>query len=308
MRIVFMGTPQFAVPTLREMSPYLVAVVTQPDRPRGRGHRLQPSAVKEEAAALGLPLLQPHKVKDDLFLSELQRLAPDLIVVVAFGQILPPKLLAIPPLGCINLHASLLPYLRGAAPIQRSIMNGDSITGVTTMYMEPGLDTGDIILQEEEEILPDDTAGTLAARLAQKGAGLMKRTVEAIKSGTAQRRPQDDSLATWAPPLTKEDEIIDWELPALAIANQVRALNPKPGAATFVSGQRLKIWRTQLSPESFLGGKPGQVLKVEGEDGILIGCKEGALLVYEVQPAGKRSMTAQGYACGYRVQPGDVWG
>lgn len=308
MRIVFMGTPQFAVPALKELAPYVVAVVTQPDRPRGRGRRLQYSAVKQEAKALGLSVLQPQKVKDEQFLSKLKEIAPDLIAVVAFGQILPPKLLAIPPLGCVNLHASLLPHLRGAAPIQRSIMNGDTVTGVTTMYMSQGLDTGDIIFQEEEEIFANDTAGTLAARLAQKGARLMKRTVEAIQNGTAPRYPQDDSLASWAPPLTREDEILNWKLPAIVLANHVRALNPKPGAATFVAGNRLKIWRAQASLQDFSAGNPGQVLKIQGDAGILVACGQGALLVQEVQPAGKRSMTAQAYSCGYRVQPGDIWG
>lgn len=307
MRIVFMGTPQFAVPALKDLAPHLVAVVTQPDRRRGRGHRLQPSAVKEAALELGLPILQPHKVKDEQFLVKLQGLKPDLIVVVAFGQILPPELLAIPPQGCINLHASLLPRLRGAAPIQRAIMNGDTVTGVTTMYMAEGLDTGDIILQEEENVLSDDTSGTLSLRLAQKGADLLKRTIKAIKSGDAPCSSQDDSLASWAPPLAREDEILNWELPASRIANQIRALNPKPGAATFVAGKRLKIWRAQKVTQD-CSADPGKVLKVQGDDGILVSCGEDALLVQEVQPAGKRSMSAQSYACGYRVQPGDVWG
>lgn len=168
MRIVFMGTPQFAVSTLKELIPSVVGVVTQPDRPRGRGHQLRPSAVKEAAVAAGIPVLQPQQVNSDEFLADIRALEPDLIVVVAFGQILPSALLGMPPLGCINLHASLLPSLRGAAPIQRAIMNGDVMTGVTTMYMSEGLDTGDIIMQAEEKIAPDDTAGTLAVRLAQR--------------------------------------------------------------------------------------------------------------------------------------------
>ena len=175
------------------------------------------------------------------------------------------------------------------------------------MYMAEGLDTGDIILQEEENVLSDDTSGTLSLRLAQKGADLLKRTIKAIKSGDAPRSPQDDSLASWAPPLAREDEILNWELPASRIANQIRALNPKPGAATFVAGKRLKIWRAQKVTQD-CSADPGKVLKVQGDDGILVSCGEDALLVQEVQPAGKRSMSAQSYACGYRVQPGDVWG
>lgn len=308
MRIVFMGTPQFAVPALKKIASSIIAVVTQPDRPRGRGHRFQPSPIKEAALALEIPVFQPARIKDEPFLQQLKELAPDLIVVVAFGQILPPALLTIPPLGCVNVHASLLPQLRGAAPIQRAIMNGDTITGVTTMYMDEGLDTGDIIFQEAEEILPDDTAGSLARRLALKGANLLQRTVEAISQGTAPRKPQDSSLASWAPPLTKEEEILDWNEAAINLSNRVRALNPKPGAVTFVGGSRLKIWQARAVSDKITAEKPGQVLKIDGNDGILVSTGKGALLVQEVQPAGKRAMSATAYACGYRVQPGDMWG
>ncbi|NMA54770.1 MAG: methionyl-tRNA formyltransferase [Firmicutes bacterium] len=307
MRIVFMGTPRFAVPTLQKLGPAVVGVVTQPDRPRGRGYRLQPSAVKQAAAAAGIPLLQPQQVNDQTALAEITNLSPDLIVVVAFGQILSAKLLALPPLGCINLHASLLPRWRGAAPIERAIMNGDAVTGVTTMYMSTGLDTGDIIMQEKEEIRPDDTAGTLAVRLAQKGAHLVQDTVKAIATGTAPRHPQDDALASWAPPLGKKDEILNWRLPARQIADQIRALNPAPGAVTFVAEKRLKIWQARVI-DGGLSGEPGQVLEIR-TDGLVIACgAQDAVLIHEVQPAGKRSMPARAYACGYHVRPGDVWG
>lgn len=307
-RIVFMGTPQFAVPALERLAPSVQAVVTQPDRRRGRGQQLWPSPIKAAALALGLPVLQPERVREESFLNQLRELKPDLITVVAFGQILPPALLAIPPLGCINVHASLLPRLRGAAPIQRSIMNGDTRTGVCTMYMDQGLDTGDVIYQEEEIILPEDTAGSLAQRLAVKGADLLCRTVKAIEQGIAPSQPQDSSLASWAPPITKEEEIIRWDKGALQLANQIRGLNPRPGAVTFALGMRLKIWRARAISDKTVAGNPGQVLKIEGEAGILVSTPDGALLVQEVQPAGKRIMTAAEYARGYRVRPGDVWG
>ncbi|HKM39519.1 MAG TPA: methionyl-tRNA formyltransferase [bacterium] len=307
MRIIFMGTPKFALPTLQTLLSSVVGVITQPDRPQGRGYRLQPPVVKEVAFAAGIPVLQPQQVDTAESLSQILQLAPDLIVVVAYGQILPLKLLALPPKGCINLHASLLPRWRGAAPIERSIMHGDEITGVTTMYMSAGLDTGDIIMQEEEIITADDTAASLAERLAEKGADLVKRTVRAIIAGTAPRQPQDHSLATWAPPLTKEDAIVNWQQSANMVANQVRGLNPRPGATTFVAGDRLKIWQAKAS-NSTRAGQPGRILEVRAEDGIVVACGQGALLIEKVQPAGKRSMTAQSYACGYRVQPGDIWG
>jgi len=309
MRLIFMGTPAFAVPSLDKLAAAgfeIAAVVTQPDRPRGRGQRLLPSPVKEQALALGLTVLQPPKVREPAFIAQLKELAPDLILVVAFGQILPPALLDLPPLGCVNLHASLLPRLRGAAPIQWALLNGDALTGVTTMYMAPALDTGDIILQEEEAIRDDDTAGTLAARLAARGAELLLTTVRAIRAGQAPRRPQAEAEATYAPPLTRADEVLDWQEPALALARRVRALNPQPGAVTRVAGKAVKIWRARPVQEA--AGEPGRVLAVKGGGGILVGSGAGALLVEEVQPAGRRAMPATAFASGYRVAEGDVWG
>ncbi|MGI6604521.1 MAG: methionyl-tRNA formyltransferase [Firmicutes bacterium] len=309
MRVVFMGTPDFAVPSLNalvaaDFTP--VAVVTQPDRPRGRGRHLLPSPVKERATELELPLVQPKRVREPEFIRQLAELELDLIVVVAFGQILPLDLLNLPRLGCINVHASLLPRLRGAAPIQRAIMNGDKITGVTTMHMAEALDSGDIILQEKEEIMEDDTAGTLARRLAERGAALLVRTIQALAAGKAPRLPQDHDAATYAPPLTKSDEVLDFTRPARELANQVRALNPAPGAMTYVDGKALKVWRAR--PQEAASGAPGQVLAVKNLPGILVGTGLGGLLLEEVQPAGKRSMTAQAFANGYQVQPGDLWG
>lgn len=309
MRIIFMGTPAFAVPSLEQLAEAgfrIEAVVTQPDRPRGRGQKLCPSPVKEKALALGLPVLQPEKVREQEFQARLKELAPDVIAVVAFGQILPPEILDLPPLGCINVHASLLPRLRGAAPIQRAILNGDKVTGVTTMYMAPTLDSGDIIFQQEEPISEEDTAGTLGERLARRGAELLVVTLQAVAEGRAPRLRQEEALATYAPPITRAEEMLNWEEPAPSLARRVRALNPVPGAVTSVGGRPVKIWRARALT-GYAGG-PGQVLAVKGTGGIVVGCGEEALLVEEVQPAGKRSMPAAAFASGYRVKEGDIWG
>lgn len=311
MKIVFMGTPAFAIPSLEKLAEAgfkIEAVVTQPDRPRGRGQKLCPSPVKEKALALGLPVLQPERVRAPEFQARLKELAPDLIAVVAFGQILPPEVLSLPPLGCINVHASLLPRLRGAAPIQRAILNGDKVTGVTTMYMAPELDSGDIILQEEEPIGEEDTAGTLGERLARRGAELLVATLKAVASGTAPRRRQDEGEATYAPPLTRADEVLNWEEPAPVLGRRVRALNPEPGAVTLVGGRPVKVWRARALPGTGDTGRPGEVLAVKGNGGIVVACGEGVLLVEEVQPAGKRTMPALAFASGYRVKEGDTWG
>ncbi|MDK2784202.1 MAG: methionyl-tRNA formyltransferase [Bacillota bacterium] len=308
MKVVFMGTPAFAVPSLEKLAGAgftIEAVVTRPDRPRGRGQKLSSSPIKEKALALGLPVLQPEKVRESAFQDRLKELAPDVIAVVAFGQILPPEVLSLPPLGCINVHASLLPRLRGAAPIQRAILNGDKVTGVTTMYMAPELDSGDIILQEEEPIGEEDTAGTLGERLARRGAELLLATLKAVAAGRAPRRQQEEAEATYAPPITRADEVLNWEEPAPALVRRVRALNPEPGAVTWVGDKPVKVWRAHALAE--YAGHPGRVLKV-GTGGIVVGCGEGALLVEEVQPAGKRAMPAAAFANGYRVKEGDQWG
>src|SRR5512147_571289 len=236
MRIVFMGTPDFAVPSLEALlkSPdEVVGVVTQPDRPKGRGQVLTPSPVKQVALREHIPILQPTKMKDPDFLAALGAWKPDLIAVAAFGRILPPVILSLPPKGCINVHGSLLPKYRGAGPIQWAIINGETETGITTMLMDEGMDTGAMLLQEKIAIAPDDTAGSLSPRLAEVGGRLLVETLARLKAGTVVPQVQDHAQATMAPLLKKEDGAINWTVSATAIANRVRGLTPWPGAYTF---------------------------------------------------------------------------
>ncbi|MGB9826688.1 MAG: methionyl-tRNA formyltransferase, partial [Desulfofundulus sp.] len=279
MRVVFMGTPDFAVPALRALvgSRYpVVGVVTRPDRPRGRGRKIQPSPVKQVALHMGLPVLQPVRVRDAAFVEQLKQLEPEVIVVAAFGQILPPSILYLPPRGCINIHASLLPRYRGAAPIHRAIMNGERETGVTIMLMDEGLDTGDILLQQPVAIGEADNAGVLHDRLAQLGAELLLQTLNLLEKGLLHAQPQEDSLATYAPPLTLQDEIIDWERPARDLYNQIRGLDPWPGARTWWGERVFKIWRAGLKEAAVPGGVlPGQVLEA-GEE-LVVATGKGCL-------------------------------
>jgi methionyl-tRNA formyltransferase len=307
MRVVFMGTPAFAVPTLEAVlraGHDVAAVVTQPDRPAGRGGRLRPSPVKDVAIAHGLPVLQPERVRRPAAIAELAALAADCFVVVAFGQILPPAVLDLPRYGCINVHASLLPAYRGAAPIHWAVLNGETETGITTMWMDEGLDTGDMLLASRLPIGPDETTGELHDRLAAVGATLLADSLALIERGEAPRAPQNPDLATYAPLLLPEHERIDWSRPAQAVHNQIRGLSPWPGAYTASPVGRLKVWRSRL--EAGGGGRetdPGTVVAV-GPDGISIQCGDGAVCLTEVQPENKRPMTAGAFANGYRVEPG----
>ncbi len=309
--VVFMGTPDFAVPSLErlaESSHRILAVVTQPDRPAGRGKRPTPPPIKRKAEELGLTVLQPESIKEPSFLTKLKELEPDVVVCVAFGQIFPAALLNLPPHGCINLHASLLPEYRGAAPIHRAIMDGRERSGVTTMIMSPGLDKGDIILQEEMDIGPDETAGSLHDRMARVGAELLVRTLDELARGEAKPKPQDESRASYAPPLKREDEIIDWGRSAREVHNQVRGLAPWPGAFTYLRGRLLKVWAGRiLSERSPARARSGQVIGIE-EDGPVINCGEGTYLLLEVQPENGRRMTARDFLNGYELHVGDVLG
>lgn len=310
LRLVFMGTPAFALPALEALAkgPWqLVAAVTQPDRPRGRGRQPAAPPVKEAARAMGVPVLQPADLREGEARAELAALRPDLIVTAAFGQILPPAVLDIPPLGCLNLHASLLPRYRGAAPIQRAVMDGERVTGVTTMYMARGLDTGDVILQAATSIGARETAGELEERLATLGARLLYETVSLVAEGRAPRRPQENALATWAPPLRREEERIAWERPAGRIVGLVRGLNPQPGAYTTWGEKRFKVWRAE-EREAPGGAEPGTVLEVLPGAGFLVQAGRGAVLVQQVQPAGKKTMAAADFVLGYRLQAGDRLG
>lgn len=305
-KVIFMGTPDFAVPCLDILvdSGYEVsAVITQPDRPKGRGQKLAPSPVKAQALKHGLKVIQPEKIKNPEFINELTSLKPDIIIVVAFGQFLPKDLLDLPPLGCINVHASLLPSYRGAAPIHWAVINGEKATGVTTMYMDVGMDTGDMILTSEIPIRAHDTTGEIHDKLATLGAQVLKETVELIVKDCAPRIPQPQALATYAPLLTRELEMIDWSRSAEQIHNLVRGLNPWPGAYCLHKDKSLKVWETKVY-NRHVSGQPSLVHEIT-ESGIMIETGEGLIELLTVQPASKRRMNAHDYACGYGITIGD---
>jgi methionyl-tRNA formyltransferase len=287
MRIIFMGSAELACPCLEALADQVVAVVTQMDKPKGRDLRLAPSPVKITAAKLGLPVLQPVKVREAV--EELRALRPDLIVVVAYGQILPRAVLDLPPRGCINVHASLLPRWRGASPIQHAILAGDAETGVTTMFLNEKMDEGDIILQRAEPIRPDDTSGVLHDRLAKIGAELL---VETVTLENPPRRPQDHSRATYARKLAKEDGRMDWTKPAVEIERMVRAFHPWPGAHTFAGDLMLKVLCSGFVPE--VSAPPGTVLP-----GFVVAAGVGGLRILELQPSGKRRMGAAEFLRGH---------
>lgn len=301
-----MGTPDFAVASLEALlqsDDSVVGVVTQPDRPKGRGQILTPSPVKLLAQQEKIPLLQPLKMKAPEFLQTLAGWKPDLIVVTAFGRILPPVVLSLPPRGCINVHGSLLPKYRGAGPIQWAIINGERETGITTMLMDEGMDTGAMFLQEAIPITDDDTASTISPRLAELGGRLLVETIARLKAGTLVSKPQDSSQATMAPLLKKEDGIIDWALPATVLANRVRGLAPWPGAYTAVpGGDRWTIWRAQAIPGPNTK-PPGAVVAVTNE-AIHVATGEGVLALLELQPANSRRMVVSQYLAGHPIAIG----
>ena len=309
MRIVFMGTPDFALPSLKALIGYHhlpVAVVTQRDRPKGRGHRSSPPPVKVAAEASGIPVLQPEKMNDGGFLQKLRDLNPDLIIVVAYGKILPPEVLNLPKFGCVNVHASLLPKYRGAAPIAWAIINGETQTGVTTMRMDQGLDTGDIYRSETVQITPIDTAGTLAARLSEIGAELLLKTIDGIERGSISSAPQDHSRATEAPLLRKENGEIDWSHPAERIASLVRGLDPWPGAYTFYEEELWKLWKVSIKG-TMEPKKAGEIIQVN-PDYIGIATGHGIVCIQELQPANAKRMSARQYLAGHDVEEGVVLG
>jgi methionyl-tRNA formyltransferase len=303
MRIVFMGTPQFAVPSLEALlksDDEVVGIVTQPDRPKGRGQQLASSPVKVIAQREGLSLLQPIKMKDPSFMAELSAWKPDIIAVAAFGRILPPAVLSLPTRGCINVHGSLLPKYRGAGPIQWALINGETETGITTMLMDEGLDTGAMLLQESISICPEDTAGTLSPRLAELGGRLLVKTLAQLKAGALTPRPQDHRRATLAPLLKKEDGLIDWTMSAPSIANRIRGLTPWPGAYTFLKADRWTIWRASAMIEPTTA-PPGRIIGV-GKDGIRVATGHGMLAIHELQPANSRRMPVVQYLAGHPLE------
>jgi methionyl-tRNA formyltransferase len=305
--LVFCGTPRFAVPTLETLvhSGFaLRLVVTQPDRPSGRGLTLSASPVKQSALELGLPIVQPESIKNNgEFRAQLTAVKPDAIVVVGYGRILPQWMIDLPRLGNINLHASLLPKYRGAAPIQWAIARGEEVTGVTTMRIDAGLDTGDILLQKEIPINPEDTAETLAPQLAAIGADLVIETLRGLQVGAIKPRPQDHAKATLAPILKKEDGRIDFRRPAQVICNRLRGFQPWPGAFTTFRGKNLHIWDAAVSQRSLPRGE----LLVES-DRVFVGCGGNALAPLEVQPEGKKHMAVRDFVHGYRPQTGEKLG
>jgi len=309
--IVFMGTPDFAVPSLRALieAGYRVkAVVTQPDRPVGRKKTLAPTPVKEEALRHGLPVLQPAKLRAPEAVAELAAYEPDLIVTAAYGQILPKSVLSMPRYGCINVHGSLLPKYRGGAPIQRAIMNGETVTGVTIMYMAEGLDTGDMISKADLPIGPDDDAGTVFERLSHVGSKLLLETVPSVLDGSASRTPQNEAEATYSPNLTRDDERIDWTRPAASIYDQLRGLSPRPGAFTYWNGDVFKIWKAERpQPGRAASSAPGTVIGI-GADGLHVATGDGVFVATEVQPAGKKALPVSEFAKSGQMKKGDVLG
>lgn len=307
MKLVFCGTPQFAVPSLEKLVQSgfdMCLVVSQPDRPQGRGMELAASPVKQSAQRLGLPVVQPEKIKkNEEFQQQLTGLKPEAIIVVGYGRIIPPWMLQLPRLGNINVHASLLPQYRGAAPIQWAIASGETVTGVTTMRLDEGLDTGDILLRREIVILSDDTAVTLAPRLASMGADLLVETLQGLEQGSISPLPQDHARATLAPILKKEDGAVDFARTATEICNRLRGFQPWPGAYTHFRGKNLKIIAARTARESI--SLAPRALSMKG-DRLFVGCGDGTVLEFlQIQPEGKKAITAREFISGYRPVNGE---
>ncbi len=303
MRLVFMGTPAFAAACLAavlETEHRVVGVYTKPDTPKNRGMKLIPSEVKVLAQAHGLPVFQPASFRDDAVCEELEALAPDLIVAVAYGKILPQRVLDIPPLGCVNIHGSVLPALRGSAPVQWAVLNDLPETGVTAMYMNARMDEGDVIAVRTTPIGETETAGELMERLAPIGGALLKETLAAIAAGTASRTPQDPALATYAPMLTKELSPVDWSRPARAILAQIRGLNPWPAAAAAFGGTEFKLWEARPY-ETETQAAPGTLLALT-KQGLAVACGDGAVLITRLQAPGGKAMPAADYFRGHPIQ------
>jgi methionyl-tRNA formyltransferase len=308
-RLVFMGTPGFARPCLKKLLDHnerVLAVFTQPDRPKGRGQRLAHSPIKEIALAYGLPLVQPKSFKDPVVRESLSAYRPDLLIVVAYGLILPQAVLDIPAWGSINVHASLLPKFRGAAPIQWALISGEKETGITTMRLDAGLDTGDLLLQETTPISPTDTAQTLHDRLADLGADLLVKTLQSLRSGTLEARPQNPKQASYAPPLKKSQGRIDWRLSAPELDFLIRGLTPWPGAFTFLQGKRLIIHRAQPL-EGKASGEPGTIGSFQNTQ-IQVLTGQGTLSLLEVQLEGHRRLNSQDFLIGFPLRVGEKLG
>ena len=307
LKTIFMGTPDFAVPCLEvlQAKTEVLAVITQPDRPKGRGHNLQASPVKQKALEYNLPVLQPEKIKTEEFTAELEKLQPDLIVVVAFGQILSQRILDIPPLGCVNVHASLLPRYRGAAPIHWSIINGEKETGVTTMLMDAGLDTGDMLLKDKVTITEEMTTEELHDQLMAMGGKLLAETIDGLANGTITPEKQDDSISNYAGMLNKETGHVDWSKSAVEIHNLIRGLNSWPVAWSMKDGKNYKFWRTKVENRNS-DKAPGTVVELR-KNSFCLATGEGLLEVLEIQPPSKKRMSAGDLLRGHGVAVGDIF-
>lgn len=305
MKIIYMGTPDFAVPALKALASSeheVCAVFTQPDKPRGRKMIMTPPDVKVCAQSLGIPVFQPDSMKSNEVLETISEYAPDVIVVAAYGKILPKAVLDAPKYGCVNIHGSLLPKYRGAAPIQQAVLNGDKVTGITTMLMDVGLDTGDILLTEETKIGENETSGELFDRLAELGGKIIIKTLSALEKGEISPQKQDESLATHTSKIDRSLCPIDFSKSASEVHNKVRGLNPWPVASTKISGKNVKIYSTKLCEKC---GKAGQILSVKP---FIIGCGEKSVEVVELQPEGKKRMKAEAFLAGHRLEEGNIIG
>lgn len=305
MRVIFMGTPDFAVASLEALlrEHEVLAVITQPDKPKGRGKKLAFSPVKEYALAHGLAVLQPERVKAPEFVEELRKYNAELIAVTAFGQILPEEILNMPEYGCINVHGSLLPKYRGAAPMQRAIIDGETVTGITTMFMAKGMDTGDMLLKTEVEITPEDNFETLHDKMAAAGASLLLETIAGLESGMIQRIPQKEEDATYAPMIDKETGHISWEKGGQEIINLMRGLTPGPGAYTLYEGEPLKLFRAEAENGAFPDAEFGEIVEVT-KQAFAVKCRDGVLWVRELQARGGKRMSADAYLRGHEMKEG----
>ncbi len=309
LRVVFMGTPQLSVgvlETLLKSGHFVKGVLTRPEKRRGRGMARSASPVAARAAREGIPVLCPLRLSGDEFLEAFRNLGPDVLVGAAFGALVPKAVLEIPRFGALNLHPSLLPRYRGPAPVQRALMQGERVTGVTVHFLDAGMDSGDIVLQEETEIRETETAGELAGRLFKEGGRLMVRALDLLAVGEAPRLAQDEADATYACALDRSDEEIPWDGTAKEVSNRIRALNPEPGAYTTLRGRRIKVWRAGVSAVE--GGQPGLVISLQKGLGFVVATSKGSVLVKEVQPAGKQLMAAWDFCLGRYVVEGDILG
>jgi methionyl-tRNA formyltransferase len=309
-RLIFMGTPQFAVPTLEALiqkGHKILAVVTQPDRPKGRGRKRVPSPVKELAITHQIEVLQPQKVSDDHFCDQIRKMEPDMAIVVAFGQILKKNLLTIPGWGVINIHASLLPKYRGAAPIQWAILNSESKTGLTVMRMDEGLDTGPILFQKEVPILEDETAGELHDRLSELAGQVIIEALSHMTKTQVKEIPQDDSLASYASKIERRDSLVDWKQPATRISCLIRALDPRPGAYTLLEGKQIKLFSSTVVDGGGLDGVPGRVVR-HTKDAIHVDTGQGMIGIREIQYPGKKRLSIPDFLRGFPLPEGTIFG